>query len=56
MSLNAHLTVLQQRHSALDNEIAAAQQSKPAMSDAQLKEMKRRKLHLKEEIERLRAH
>ena len=40
MSLNAHLTVLQQRHSALDNEIQAAQQSKPAISDAELKEMK----------------
>ena len=55
MSLNAHLTVLQQRHSALDNEIAAAQQSKPGTSDAQLKEMKRKKLHLKEQIQRLNA-
>ncbi len=56
MSLNAHLTVLQQRHNALDNEIAAARQSKPAMSDADLKEMKLKKLHLKQEIERLSAH
>ncbi len=56
MSLNAHLTVLQQRHSALDHEISTAQQSNPAMSDLELKEMKRKKLHLKEEIERLSAH
>ncbi|MBO0902717.1 YdcH family protein [Jiella sonneratiae] len=54
MSLNTHITTLEQRHSALDQEIAVAMASKPAMSDAEIKEMKRRKLRLKEEIERLR--
>ncbi|MBO0662964.1 YdcH family protein [Jiella sp. MQZ9-1] len=53
MSLNTHITTLQQRHTALDQEITAAMVSKPAMSDAEIKEMKRRKLRLKEEIERL---
>tara|TARA_R110002020_G_scaffold374536_1_gene585821 strand:- start:12 stop:188 length:177 start_codon:yes stop_codon:yes gene_type:complete len=54
MSLNTHITTLEQRHSALDQEITAAMVSKPAMSDAELGEMKRKKLKLKEEIERLR--
>lgn len=55
MSLDTHLATLEQRHSALDNEILSAL-SKPAMSDAEIREMKRRKLHLKDEIERLRAN
>ncbi|MCO6404810.1 MAG: YdcH family protein [Aurantimonas endophytica] len=54
MSLDTHLATLEQRHSALDNEISAALVSKPAMTDAELAEMKRRKLKLKDEIERLR--
>ncbi len=54
MSLNPHLATLEQRHSALDDEIAAAH-TKPALDDAELRELKRRKLQLKDEIERLRA-
>ena len=54
MSLDTHLATLEQRHTALDNEISAAMASKPAMTDAELAEMKRRKLKLKDEIERLR--
>ncbi|MEX6508573.1 YdcH family protein [Jiella sp. M17.18] len=54
MSLNTHISTLEQRHSALDHEIAEALAAKPAMSDTEIKEMKRRKLKLKEEIERLR--
>ncbi|RIY00923.1 DUF465 domain-containing protein [Aureimonas flava] len=53
MSLDAHLATLEQRHSALNEEIASAH-TKPAMSDAELQELKRRKLVLKDEIERLR--
>ncbi|WP_206452829.1 YdcH family protein [Aurantimonas marina] len=54
MSLDTHLATLEQRHTALDHEISAALISKPAMSDADLREMKRKKLQLKDEIERLR--
>lgn len=56
MSLDTHLATLEQRHAALDNEISTAMISKPAMSDTDIREMKRRKLQLKDEIERLRAH
>ncbi|MET0258797.1 MAG: DUF465 domain-containing protein [Methylobacterium sp.] len=54
MSLDAHLSTLEQRHSALNDEIESAH-TKPAMSDAEIRELKRRKLQLKDEIERLRA-
>ncbi|WP_182085360.1 DUF465 domain-containing protein [Aureimonas sp. ME7] len=54
MSLDAHLATLEQRHSVLNDEIASAH-TKPAMSDAELQELKRRKLLLKDEIERLRT-
>ncbi|MCQ0988291.1 DUF465 domain-containing protein [Jiella marina] len=54
MSLNTHISTLEQRHSALDHEISVAMASRPAMSDAELREMKLKKLKLKEEIERLR--
>lgn len=54
MSLDNHLATLEQRHSALDDEIATLRQ-KPATSDASMQELKRRKLELKDEIERLRA-
>ncbi|NDV87148.1 DUF465 domain-containing protein [Aurantimonas aggregata] len=54
MSLDTHLATLEQRHTALDDEISSALVLKPAMTDAELAEMKRRKLKLKDEIERLR--
>lgn len=54
MSLDAHLATLEKRHSALDAEISAAMTTKPAMSDVELREMKRRKLLLRDEIEKLR--
>ena len=53
MSLDVHLTTLEQRHSALETEIEAAR-VKPAMRDAEIRELKRRKLQLKDEMERLR--
>ncbi|RFC62649.1 DUF465 domain-containing protein [Fulvimarina endophytica] len=55
MSLENHIATLEQRHSALDNELVSAMTSRPAMSDAEIKEMKVRKLQLKEQIERLRG-
>ncbi|MBP0615346.1 YdcH family protein [Jiella mangrovi] len=54
MSLNTHITTLEQRHTVLDQEITAAMASKPAMSDAEIRGMKLKKLRLKDEIERLR--
>ncbi|BDA83519.1 DUF465 domain-containing protein [Aureimonas sp. SA4125] len=53
MSLHVHIATLENRHSALESEIAAAK-TKPAMDDAQIRELKRRKLQLKDELERLR--
>ncbi|MCQ8783254.1 YdcH family protein [Mangrovibrevibacter kandeliae] len=53
MALDAHLATLEQRHSALDAQIHSANTS-PGTRESDIKEMKRRKLHLKDEIERLR--
>lgn len=54
MSLDVHLATLEQRHSALDDQLSSAK-AKPAISDAELRELKRRKLQLKDEMERLRT-
>lgn len=53
MSLDGHLTTLQQKHAAIEAEIEAATLS-PATSDVEIRDMKRRKLLLKDEMERLR--
>lgn len=53
MSIEAHLVELTRRHQALEREIES-ERNHPAASDTKLKELKRKKLHLKEEIERLR--
>jgi hypothetical protein len=54
MSLQTHLAELELRHKALESEIAEAQQH-PSTDDLIILELKRRKLHLKDEIERLRV-
>lgn len=54
MTLSAHLTELRRKHDAL-SEIIEAEQRKPASDDLTIKELKIKKLHLKEEIERLSA-
>jgi len=54
MSLQTHLAELELRHKALETEIAEAQQH-PSIDDLTIHELKRRKLHLKDEIERLRV-
>jgi hypothetical protein len=54
MSLDAHIATLEQRHSALEAELSAAHQ-KPAIPDEEIRELKRRKLQLKDEMERLKA-
>ncbi|MEN3792714.1 DUF465 domain-containing protein [Fulvimarina sp. MAC3] len=55
MSLENHIAKLEQRHSVLDNELVAAMTTQPSKSDAEIKEMKLRKLQLKDQIERLRG-
>ena len=54
MSLQTHLAELELRHQALESEIAEAQQH-PSIDDLQIVQLKRRKLHLKDEIARLRT-
>ncbi|MBO0759547.1 MAG: DUF465 domain-containing protein [Bradyrhizobiaceae bacterium] len=55
MSIQAHLAELLRRHQALDSEIAEALQH-PSVDDLQIAELKRRKLQVKDEIERLRVN
>ncbi len=52
MSVSSHVRELRKKHEALSSEVEAAQRS-PACDDLAIKEMKRRKLRLKEQIERL---
>jgi hypothetical protein len=47
-----HLAELKQRHHALEKEIAEVLKHKSA-DDLEIVELKRKKLHLKDEIERL---
>ena len=53
MSLNNHLAELERRHQALKREIETALLH-PATSDERLAELKRKKLYVKDEIEKLR--
>lgn len=52
MSLSSHLEELQKKHHALDTMVEDAQKS-PGYDDLQLTRLKKEKLRLKEEIERL---
>ncbi len=54
MSLQSHLSQLVRRHDALDREIAS-ELIHPAANELKVNEMKRRKLLLKDEIEKLRG-
>jgi hypothetical protein len=53
MSLESHLSELQRRHQILAHQIEEEEKS-PATSDVRLHELKRKKLLLKDEIEKLR--
>ena len=53
MSMQSHLAELEKKHQALDSEINDCL-THPAVDDLKVVELKRRKLHLKDEIERLR--
>ncbi|MGR3511145.1 MAG: YdcH family protein [Paracoccaceae bacterium] len=52
MSLSSHLQELRKKHEFLSMEVEEAQRS-PAFDDLQLSALKKQKLKLKEEIERL---
>jgi hypothetical protein len=53
MSLESHLTELVRRHQAVENAIAM-EKAHPSTDDLKLIELKRKKLSLKDEIEKLR--
>ena len=53
MAIESHLAELEKRHEALEQQISEAQ-THPSTDDLQLLELKRRKLHVKDEIARLR--
>jgi hypothetical protein len=52
MSIDSHLNELMRRHQAIEEAILA-EESHPAADDIKVHELKRKKLHLKDEIERL---
>jgi hypothetical protein len=52
MTMKAHLVELERKHHAVEKEIAEALKHK-SVDDLELVELKRQKLHLKDEIERL---
>lgn len=54
MSLQTHLSQLTRKHEALERELHDAMQS-PSSDDLHIAELKRKKLHLKDEINRLQA-
>ena len=53
MSLQTHLAELERKHRQLEDAIAQAV-ARPSTDDLNVKELKRKKLLLKEEIERVR--
>jgi hypothetical protein len=53
MSIQAHLAELERKHRALEEEINDAL-THPSADDLKIAELKRRKLHVKDEIARLR--
>ncbi|WP_298280872.1 DUF465 domain-containing protein [uncultured Bradyrhizobium sp.] len=53
MTIQAHLAELERKHRALDDELAEAMMH-PSTDDLKIAELKRRKLLVKDEIQRLR--
>ena len=53
MAIESHLAELERRHQALEQEISDAL-AHPSIDDLTIAELKRRKLHVKDEIARLR--
>ena len=54
MSLESHLEELRRKHRALEAEIAV-QERRPAVDQLDIQSLKKRKLRIKEQIERSRA-
>lgn len=54
MSLSSRLQELQKKHETLSHEVETTQRS-PSVDDLVIGELKKKKLRLKEEIERLRT-
>lgn len=54
MSVSAHLTELKKKHANLSIEVEEAQRS-PGIDDLHISQLKKQKLKIKEEIERLSA-
>lgn len=52
MSLSAHLEELKKKHQTLSDRVEEAQRS-PGASDFEIADLKKQKLRIKEEIERL---
>ncbi len=52
MSLESHLTELVRRHQAIDTAIVA-EEAHPSSDEIKLHELKRKKLQLKDEIEKI---
>ena len=52
MSLNSHLEELKRKHQALEQRVEDAQRA-PGMSHLEISDLKKQKLRIKEEIERL---
>ena len=54
MTIEAHLATLEKKHVALEEELHAAI-TRPSSKDQTIADIKRRKLRIKDEIERLRS-
>ena len=54
MSMQSHITELERRHAALEREIETAMLH-PSVDNLEVADMKRRKLRLKDEIQKLRG-
>ena len=54
MSLQAHLVTLKKRHEALQKDIET-ERNHPSSNDMKIAELKRKKMALKQEMERLQA-
>lgn len=54
MALSTHIQSLEEKHQALETELNSLQRS-PSVSDVEMNEVKRQKLHLKDEIARLKT-
>lgn len=54
MTIQAHLESLEKKHGALEEQLHLALTS-PSVDDREIAELKRRKLRIKDEMERLRS-